>query len=144
MRRRRDSSSSSSSSSSSRSRSRSRSRSPRRRRRSPSRRRRSEAAPPWLAGTPYTRPESLGDEVRRFAAWARPTAEEARARKGLERRVAAEARALWSRSTCEAYGSSSTGADWFLSDLDFRVAVNEPMTFLSPARASEELSLIHI
>ena len=36
--------------------------------------------------------------------------------------------------------AASTGADWFLSDLDFRVAVNEPMTFLSPSYAVEELA----
>ena len=118
-----------------RSRSRSRSRDRSRRRRS----RRERAAPPlppWLT----EQPESLDAEVRRFAAWARPTHDERRARRLVVRRVEDAARAVWPRATCSVYGSSDTESTWFLSDLDLRVAPNEPMTFLSPSYAVEELA----
>ena len=118
-----------------RSRSRSRSRDRSRRRRS----RRERAAPPlppWLT----EQPESLDAEVRRFAAWARPTHDERRARRLVVRRVEDAARAVWPRATCSVYGSSDTESTWFLSDLDLRVAPNEPMTFLSPGYAVEELA----
>ncbi len=47
---------------------------------------------------------------------------------------------MWPRATCSVYGSSDTESTWFLSDLDLRVAPNEPMTFLSPSYAVEELA----
>ena len=121
-----------------RSRSRSRDRGRRRRKRADDRtRRRAEPPPPsWLAG----RPASLDAEVRRFAAWARPTHDERRARRLVVKRVENAARAVWSRATCSVYGSSDTESTWFLSDLDLRVAPNEPMTFLSPSYAVEELA----
>ena len=119
-----------------RSRSRSRSRDRSRRRRS----RRERAAPPpppWLADG---RPAGLDAEVRLFAAWARPTHDERRARRLVVKRVEDAARAVWPRATCSVYGSSDTESTWFLSDLDLRVAPNEPMTFLSPGYAVEELA----
>ena len=119
-----------------RSRSRSRSRDRGRRRRS----RRERAAPPpppWLADG---RPAGLDAEVRLFAAWARPTHDERRARRLVVKRVEDAARAVWPRATCSVYGSSDTESTWFLSDLDLRVAPNEPMTFLSPSYAVEELA----
>ena len=56
------------------------------------------------------------------------------------KRVEDAARAVWPRATCGVYGSSDTESTWFLSDLDLRVAPNEPMTFLSPGYAVEELA----
>lgn len=77
------------------------------------------AAPPgWLAGA---RPANLDEEVRLFAAWARPNVEERRARADVAARVGRVATRLWPRASCELYGSSATGADWFGSDLDLRV-----------------------
>ena len=119
-----------------RSRSRSRERSRRRR----SRRERADDAPPpppWLADG---RPADLDAEVRLFAAWARPTHDERRARRLVVKRVEDAARGVWPRATCSVYGSSDTESTWFLSDLDLRVAPNEPMTFLSPSYAVEELA----
>ena len=118
-----------------RERSRSRSRSRDRGRRS----RRERAAPPlppWLT----EQSESLDAEVRLFAAWARPTHDERRARRLVVKRVEDAARAVWPHATCSVYGSSDTESTWFLSDLDLRVAPNEAMTFLSPSYAVEELA----
>ncbi|CAH0369252.1 unnamed protein product [Pelagomonas calceolata] len=125
-----------------RSRSRSRSRDRGRRRRSRRERADEEGGrkpppPPWLADG---RPASLDAEVRRFAAWARPTHDERRARRLVVKRVEDAARAVWPRATCSVYGSSDTESTWFLSDLDLRVAPNEAMTFLSPSYAVEELA----
>ena len=100
-------------------------------------RRRAAAGAPWLDDESGER--SLDEEVRLFAAWARLSGDERRARRALERRVGAVARDLWPRSTCETFGSSASGMDWFESDLDLRVAVREPMTYLSPPRACVEL-----
>ena len=119
-----------------RERSRSRSRSRDRSRRRRSRRERAAPPPPWLT----EQPESLDAEVRLFAAWARPTHDERRARRLVVKRVEDAARAVWPRATCSVYGSSDTESTWFLSDLDLRVAPNEPMTFLSPSYAVEELA----
>ena len=130
----------------SRSRSRSRDRSRRRRSRREradeegGRKRRRAAPPPpppWLADG---RPASLDAEVRLFAAWARPTHDERRARRLVVKRVEDAARGVWPHATCSVYGSSDTESTWFLSDLDLRVAPNEPMTFLSPSYAVEELA----
>ena len=131
-----------------RSRSRSRSRDRSRRRRSRRERadeeggrKRRRAAPlpppPWLADG---RPAGLDAEVRLFAAWARPTHDERRARRLVVKRVEDAARAVWPHATCSVYGSSDTESTWFLSDLDLRVAPNEAMTFLSPSYAVEELA----
>ena len=125
-------------------RSRSRSRSRERSRRRRSRRERADEEggrkpppPPWLADG---RPADLDAEVRRFAAWARPTHDERRARRLVVKRVEDAARGVWPHATCSVYGSSDTESTWFLSDLDLRVAPNEPMTFLSPSYAVEELA----
>ena len=124
-----------------RSRSRSRSRDRSRRRRSRRERADEEGGrkppPPWLADG---RPADLDAEVRLFAAWARPTHDERRARRLVVKRVEDAARAVWPRATCSVYGSSDTESTWFLSDLDLRVAPNEAMTFLSPSYAVEELA----
>ena len=93
--------------------------------------------PPWLADG---RPAGLDAEVRLFAAWARPTHDERRARRLVVKRVEDAARAVWPHATCSVYGSSDTESTWFLSDLDLRVAPNEAMTFLSPSYAVEELA----
>lgn len=93
---------------------------------------------PWLAGGDRGRLDP-DVEVSLFAAWARPTREERRARASLAKRVGGVARRLWHNATCEVFGSTVTGADWFLSDLDLKVEANEPMTYLSPARACEDL-----
>ena len=85
-------------------------------------------------------PRSLDAEVRLFAAWARPTHDERRARRLVVKRVEDAARGVWPHATCSVYGSSDTESTWFLSDLDLRVAPNEPMTFLSPSYAVEELA----
>ena len=82
----------------------------------------------------------LDAEVRLFAAWARPTHDERRARRLVVKRVEDAARGVWPHATCSVYGSSDTESTWFLSDLDLRVAPNEPMTFLSPSYAVEELA----
>ena len=127
-----------------RSRSRSRDRSRRRRSRREradeeggrKRRRAAPPLPPWLT----EQSESLDAEVRRFAAWARPTHDERRARRLVVKRVEDAARGVWPHATCSVYGSSDTESTWFLSDLDLRVAPNEPMTFLSPSYAVEELA----
>ena len=100
------------------------------------RKRRRVAAAPWRRDDDDA---TLDAEAASFAAWARPSGDERRARRALERRVAAVARGLWPRSTCRCYGSSASGSDWFESDLDLRVEVNEPMTYLSPSRACVEL-----
>ena len=109
----------------------------RKRDKKPKRRRAAPPPPPWLADGP---PADLDAEVRLFAAWARPTHDERRARRLVVRRVEDAARAVWPRATCSVYGSSDTESTWFLSDLDLRVAPNEPMTFLSPSYAVEELA----
>jgi len=108
-----------------------------RKRRDKKPKRRAAPPPPWLADG---RPASLDAEVRRFAAWARPTHDERRARRLVVKRVEDAARAVWPRATCSVYGSSDTESTWFLSDLDLRVAPNEAMTFLSPSYAVEELA----
>ena len=108
----------------------------RKRDKKPKRRRAAPPLPPWLT----EQSESLDAEVRLFAAWARPTHDERRARRLVVKRVEDAARAVWPRATCSVYGSSDTESTWFLSDLDLRVAPNEPMTFLSPSYAVEELA----
>ena len=109
----------------------------RKRDKKPKRLRAAPPPPPWLADG---RPADLDAEVRLFAAWARPTHDERRARRLVVKRVEDAARGVWPHATCSVYGSSDTESTWFLSDLDLRVAPNEPMTFLSPSYAVEELA----
>ncbi|KAJ1447048.1 hypothetical protein M885DRAFT_591544 [Pelagophyceae sp. CCMP2097] len=90
--------------------------------------------------SPWGEHDSLTAELRAFADYVAVSSEERRARQDLRRRVAAAARALWPQSSVDAFGSSSTALDWFESDVDLRVSVNKPMTYLSPARACIDLA----
>ena len=82
-------------------------------------------SPPWagFAARSPSHHSRLHKELIDFAAWVSLRESEPEARRESLQRVEETTCALWPGSTCELFGSSATGIEWFGSDLDVCVVM---------------------